>query len=30
VRIQGFAAVRDYLDEFWDSALARLQKLAER
>jgi DNA-binding transcriptional ArsR family regulator len=30
VRIQGFAAVRDYLDEFWDTALARLQKLAER
>ena len=30
VRIQGLGPVRDYLDEFWDSALARLQKLAER
>jgi DNA-binding transcriptional ArsR family regulator len=30
VRIQGLAPVRDYLDEFWDTALTRLQQLAER
>lgn len=28
VRMQGFASVRAYLDEFWDTALARLQQLA--
>jgi DNA-binding transcriptional ArsR family regulator len=28
VRMQGFAAVREYLDEFWDVALARLEQLA--
>jgi len=28
VRMQGFASVRDFLDDFWDTALARLQKLA--
>lgn len=30
VRIQGFGPVRDFLDEFWDAALARLQELARR
>lgn len=30
VRMQGFAPVRAYLDEFWDVALARLQELAGR
>jgi DNA-binding transcriptional ArsR family regulator len=30
VRVQGFATVRDFLDEFWDTALARLQRLASR
>lgn len=29
VRVQGFASVRDFLDSFWDVALARLQALAE-
>ena len=28
VRLQGFASVRDFLDEFWDTALSRLQELA--
>lgn len=28
VRVQGFAPVRDYLDDFWDSALDRLAALA--
>lgn len=30
VRIKGFAKVRDFLDEFWDVALARLEELAKR
>lgn len=30
VRMQGLAGVREFLDEFWDSALARLQRLAKR
>jgi len=30
VRVQGLAPVRDFLDEFWDTALARLQELARR
>lgn len=30
VRVQGFASVREFLDEFWDTALSRLQKLARR
>jgi hypothetical protein len=30
VRMQGFASVREFLDEFWDVALARLQELADR
>jgi DNA-binding transcriptional ArsR family regulator len=29
VRLQGFASVRAYLDEFWDVALQRLEELAE-
>ena len=29
VRVQGFASVRDFLDEFWDTALARLEELAK-
>jgi DNA-binding transcriptional ArsR family regulator len=28
VRMQGFASVREFLDDFWDTALARLQELA--
>ena len=30
VRVQGFASVRAFLDEFWDLALARLTELARR
>ena len=30
VRVQGFASVRAFLDEFWDTALARLSELARR
>ncbi len=30
VRVQGFASVRDYLDDFWGTALNRLQSLAAR
>lgn len=30
VRIQGFAPVREFLDEFWDVALARLEELSKR
>lgn len=30
VRVEGFAPVRAYLDEFWDTALARLEALAKR
>ena len=30
VRMQGFASVRGFLDEFWDVALARLEELAKR
>ncbi len=30
IRMQGFAAVRDFLDSFWDVALARLEKLADK
>jgi len=29
VRVQGFASVREFLDEFWDTALARLEELAK-
>lgn len=28
VRMKGFASVRDFVDEFWDTALARLEELA--
>lgn len=28
VQLRGFASVRDFLDEFWDAALVRLQRLA--
>ncbi len=28
VRLRGFRAVRDYIDSFWDVALARLESLA--
>jgi DNA-binding transcriptional ArsR family regulator len=28
VRVQGFAEVRAFIDEFWDTALARLAALA--
>src|SRR5262245_34330069 len=28
VRVQGFASVRDFVDEFWDSALERLSAVA--
>jgi DNA-binding transcriptional ArsR family regulator len=30
VRVQGLGPVREFLDEFWDAALSRLQKMAER
>lgn len=30
VRVQGLAPVREFLDEFWDVALARLQELSKR
>jgi DNA-binding transcriptional ArsR family regulator len=30
VRVQGFRLVHDFLDEFWDTALARLEELAKR
>ena len=30
VRMQGFADVREFVDEFWDTALARLEELARR
>jgi DNA-binding transcriptional ArsR family regulator len=28
VRVQGFASVREFLDDFWSTALNRLEKLA--
>ena len=28
VRMQGFASVREFLDDFWDTALKRLQTIA--
>lgn len=28
VRLQGFASVRDFVDDFWDTALSRLERLA--
>jgi DNA-binding transcriptional ArsR family regulator len=30
VRVQGLAPVRQFLDEFWDTALARLEELTKR
>ena len=30
IRMQGFASVRDFVDDFWDTALARLEELARR
>ncbi|HUE22179.1 MAG TPA: winged helix-turn-helix domain-containing protein [Bryobacteraceae bacterium] len=30
VRIKGFTPVREFLDEFWDTALARLEELSRR
>ncbi len=30
VRLQGFAKVRDFLDDFWDAALSRLEELARK
>jgi len=30
VRMLGFASVRDFVDAFWDTALARLEELARR
>src|SRR6476646_1535761 len=30
IRVQGFASVRDFLDEFWDTALARFTGEASR
>lgn len=30
VRMQGFASVREFMDDFWTSALDRLQELSRR
>ncbi len=30
VRLAGFATVREFLDEFWDAALQRLERLARK
>jgi DNA-binding transcriptional ArsR family regulator len=30
IRLHGFASVRDFVDDFWDTALARLEELARR
>lgn len=30
VRLQGFASVREFMDDFWTSALDRLQELSRR
>jgi DNA-binding transcriptional ArsR family regulator len=30
VRVQGFRAVQEFIDSFWDVALARLEQLAKR
>lgn len=30
VRAQGFASVREFLDDFWDTALNRLQTMARK
>lgn len=30
LRLKGLAPVREFLDEFWDSALARLEELSRK
>jgi DNA-binding transcriptional ArsR family regulator len=30
IRMHGFASVREFVDDFWDIALARLEELAQR
>jgi DNA-binding transcriptional ArsR family regulator len=30
IRMHGFADVREFIDEFWDAALDRLEELAKR
>ncbi len=30
IRMQGFASVREFVDEFWDDALARLEALSRQ
>jgi DNA-binding transcriptional ArsR family regulator len=30
IRLKGFAPVREFLDEFWDTALARLEALSQK
>ncbi len=30
IRMQGFASVRVFVDDFWDAALARLEELARK
>ena len=30
VRMQGFASVREFVDDFWDAALARIEELARQ
>jgi DNA-binding transcriptional ArsR family regulator len=30
IRMRGFASVRDFVDDFWDTALANLEELARR
>ena len=30
IRLTGFGPVREFLDEFWDSALARLEELSRK
>ncbi len=30
IRLKGFASVREFLDDFWDAALTRLQELSRK
>jgi DNA-binding transcriptional ArsR family regulator len=30
IRMHGFASVREFVDDFWDTALSRLEELARR
>jgi DNA-binding transcriptional ArsR family regulator len=30
IRMEGFGPVREFLDEFWDTALARLEELSRK